>query len=263
MSDEKDVKETSFDRKFLGSDEVTEYFISQPTAEAIRGADWQYSRTYTKCLIEGITTTAEMTDILTRRGIIGPEFEQRAQELASELNNRIMELNSAETIEEKRDLAVKVAEARDEYYQWNQRLQGPLSNTCEQISDDARLEYLTSCIVKDSDGNRVWESYDDFLTTDNKELSIRARFEVMLYLQGLESNFLEDTPEAIALKEVEQDALDKAKNALDAAQVAAEEEVMAENAVEEQKSKKKGTSSKSSKSSKSTKNSKVSDKNKN
>ena len=45
-------------------------------------ADWQYSKAYTKCLMEDIPTSAEMLDILTRRGIIGTEFEQRANELA-------------------------------------------------------------------------------------------------------------------------------------------------------------------------------------
>ena len=53
------------------------YFIAPPNADDVRGADWQYSKTFTKCLVEGITTSAEMMDILMRRGVIGPEYEQR------------------------------------------------------------------------------------------------------------------------------------------------------------------------------------------
>jgi len=172
------VDEKKDDRRvFLGPDEVTEYYIAPPDAEAIRGADWQYSKVYTNSLVEGgITTSAEMMDILMRRGIIGPEFEQRAQELAENLNTAILELEEAKTNEEKRELAVVVANAREELFQWNQRLNGPMSNTCENLADDARLEYLTSCMVQDKDGNRVWDSYEKYLTEKTQGLATRARF---------------------------------------------------------------------------------------
>lgn len=211
-------------RSFLGLDEETLYYIAVPTAEDIRGADWQYSKNYTNSLVEGITTSAEMMDILMRRGIVGPEFEQRATELTIRLNERIIKLDESETMEDKREVAVLVANAREELYQWNQRLNGPMSNTCEQIADDARLEYLTSCIIQKSDKSRLWNNIDEFLSEQNNQLAIKARFEVMLFLQGLESNFLESTPEAVAMKEVEADVLSKAQEAIKAIQEAAEEE---------------------------------------
>jgi len=194
-------------RSFLGIDGDATYYIVAPTAEDIRGADWEYSKAYTKSLVEGITTTAEMTDILMRRGIIGPEFEQRSNELAEILNVKIDALAAASTTEEKQTLALEVAAARDELFQWNQRLQAPLANTCEQIADDTRLEFLTSCIVVDADGNRVWNSFDEYLVEKEQGLAQKARFEVMLYLQGLESDFMEQTPEAIVMREIEQETL--------------------------------------------------------
>jgi hypothetical protein len=201
------------------------YFIAIPSANDIREADWNYSRTYTKSLNEGITTSAEMMDILRRRGIIGPEFEQRAQELTMELNKKIFELEVADTMEEKRNLAIEVAEARDALYAWNQRLNGPLNNTCENLADDARLDHLISCMLVDEDGNRVWKDYDSFLNDDNQELLLKARFEITTYLQGVDSDFLDKTPEALAMKEVEADVLNKAEEAAKAIEaVTAEEE---------------------------------------
>lgn len=202
-------------RSFKGVDEI-EYFIGEPTADDIRGADWQYSKNYTNSLVEGITTSAEMTDILMRRGIIGPEFEQRANELALELRGKIEALESAETMDEKRDTSIDVAIAREELFQWNQRLNGPMSNTCEQIADDARLEYLTSCIAQTEDGKRIWLSFDAYLGEREKgNLAVQARYEVMLYLQGLNPDFMEQTPEAVAMREVEADIMTKAQEALD------------------------------------------------
>jgi len=211
-------------RFFLGLDEKTKYFIGPPNASAIREADWQYSRIYTKSLTEGITTSAEMMDILRRRGIVGPEFEQRAAELTNSLNEKILSLNVADNLDDKRDLAVEVAEARDELFQWNQRLNGPMANTCEQLADDSRLEYLTSCMIFDKDDNRIWETYDEYINEKDQTLSLKSRFEVMLYLQGLEPDFLEKTPEALAMKEIETDILNKAAEAAKALEAIQEEE---------------------------------------
>ena len=211
-------------RFFLGPDETTLYYIPAPSAEDIRGADWNYSKTYTKCLVEGITTSAEMMDILRRRGIIGPEFEQRAMELTQELSGKVTALEQATTSEAKRDLAIDVAHAREELFQWNQRLNGPMNNTCEQISDDARLEYLTSCMIQTKDNRTVWPSYDEYLKTKEQALAVRARFEVMLFLQGLESDFLEQTPEAIAMREVETEIIKKAEEAVKVVKALVKEE---------------------------------------
>jgi hypothetical protein len=220
MADEK------FDdrRDFLGPDGITNYYIASPTADDIRGADWQYSKMYTKCLMEGITTAAEMMDLLRRRGIVGPEFEQRAAELSQELTDKTIALENAASMEEKRDLAIEVATSREELFQWNQRQAGPMNNTCEQISDDVRLEYLTACMIQTEDGKRVWESYDEYLKDQSQALAIRARFEVMLYLQGLDSDFLEQTPEAQAMKEIESDILQQAEAALKAVEALEKEE---------------------------------------
>ena len=213
------------DRFFLGEDEETKYYIVPPTAEAIRGADWQYSKAYTRCLMEDIPTSAEMLDILTRRGIIGTEFEQRAIELAQILNKAIETLESASDMNDKREAAVEVAAAREELFQWNQRLNGPMNNTAEQISDDARLEYLTSCMVVDSKGDKVWENYDHYLKATDQTLALKSRFEVMLYVQGLDSDFLNQTPEAKAMHEVESEVIAKAKDALEVAKAVTLEEV--------------------------------------
>lgn len=190
------------------------YFIAAPSADDIRGADWQYSKTYTKCLVEGITTSSEMMDILLRRGVVGSEYEQRQKELTDELALNVEKLRAAKTIDEKQQAALLVATARSELFNWNQRLNGPMSNTCEQIADDARLEYLASRIVQTVDGKKVWDEYSDFLTEKNQRLAMRARFEVMLYLQGLDSNFLDQTPEAVAIREIEAEIQRKASDIL-------------------------------------------------
>ena len=218
MSIEQDNK-----RFFYGPDD-NKYYIVAPTAEDIRGADWQYSKTYTQCLIEGITTSSEMVDILNRRGIIGPEFEQRAEELSSNLYDKIAELEKAEDMDTKRELSYAVAKAREELFNWNQRLNGPMSNTAEQISDDNRLEYLTSVMITKEDGNKVWSSYDIYLKERSQALAMKAKFEIMLYLQGLDADFMDKTPEAVAMREIQEEIMSKAEAIIKASEAIIEEE---------------------------------------
>lgn len=214
MAENKETNILEGRREFQDPVTGSTYYIAAPTADDVRGADWQYSKTYTKSLVEGITTSAEMMDILMRRGVIGPEFEQRQKELTDELSRRVLELQEAAALDDKQKLAVEVAGSREELFNWNQRLNGPMANSCEQMADDARLEYLSSRMVQTKDGKRIWDDYSDFLTEKNQALAMRARFEIMLYLQGLDSNFLEQTPEAVAIREIEEEIQTKANEAM-------------------------------------------------
>lgn len=200
-------------RSFLGPDGLTTYYIAPPNAKAIREADWTYSKTYTKCLLEGIPTAAEMQDILTRRGVIGSDFDQRTSELTEELHFKIIALANTTDNDVKRDLAIDVAEAREKLFLWQQRLNGPMNNTCEQISEDAKLESLISAMVIDSNDSNVWDSTDDYMNEQNQALAREARFQIMVYFQGMDPDFLEKTPEALALREVEDDLLRQAQEA--------------------------------------------------
>ena len=235
-------EKTETRRRFSSGEKEESYYVANPTADDIRGADWEYSKQYTRSLVEGITTSAEMMDILMRRGIIGPEFEQRANELAVDLGTKIEKLNESTLDEEKRELSIDVAGARDALFQWNQRLNGPLSNTCEQLSDNSRLEFLTFCLTQNEQGNKVWDSYDGYLLEKNNDLAIQARFEVMLYLQGLDSDFLEQTPEATAMREIEENSIKMAEEAIKAAEV-----IMKEEAVQDEESTPKKTPKKRTK----------------
>ena len=237
-------EKTETRRRFSSGEKEESYYVANPTADDIRGADWEYSKQYTRSLVEGITTSAEMMDILMRRGIIGPEFEQRANELAVDLGTKIEKLNESMLDEEKRELSIDVAGARDALFQWNQRLNGPLSNTCEQLSDNSRLEFLTFCLTQNEQGNKVWDSYDGYLLEKNNDLAIQARFEVMLYLQGLDSDFLEQTPEATAMREIEENSIKMAEEAMKAAEVIMKEEAVQDEEPTPKKTPKKRTKTK-------------------
>jgi hypothetical protein len=181
---------------------ITKYFLGMPTSEQIRKADWHYSKVYNKALVEGIATESEMYSILRERNIVGPEYDKQREELQLRIAAKIHMMEAATEDLDKAKLALEVREAREQLYQMNQRVTGPLSNTCEQMANDAKTEYLTSAIVELENGDAVWKSHEEFLAEPNQRLIIRARYEILLWLEGLDQDFLENTPENKALREI-------------------------------------------------------------
>lgn len=189
------------DRKFE-VEGVGEFTITLPSAENIRQGDWKYSKTYNEALLAGITTTGEMLDILRRRNIIGDKYDERGEELKVNIGEKIVSMETETDKDKRRALAIEVSDIRQDLFSHNQLVNGPLANTCEQMSEDARLDFIASCIVRKADGSAVWNSYDEYLAEENRAFSLRARFEVLLYMQGLDPDFLEKVPENLVIREL-------------------------------------------------------------
>lgn len=215
----------------VDEDTTVKYYLGIPSSDQIRKADWHYSKVYNKALVDGVATQAEMLDILHRRNILGPEYEKRLEELQTTIAIKITEMQDEKNDVEKAQRALEIRDLRDKLYQWNQRATGPLSNTCEQIAEDAKLEYLTSTAVQAEDKTPVWASFDEFIGEENQRLLLKSRFEVLLWMQGLDADFLEKTPENLVIKELAENQ-EKQKEAKRLKAAAEESEKMADEAVE-------------------------------
>lgn len=192
--------------------EPEHYFIADPSGEDIRKSDWQYSKVFNQALADGFPTQAQMIDTLKQRGILSEEYEKEVEQtriaLAAALF-RLEHLTEGVSDEEKEELAMEVAQARDKLFQLNQRVNAPLANCCENLAADARTEFLTSRLIQRKDGTKIWPDFDSYRKDENITLTTKARFEVMLWLEGLDSNYLENTPEKQALREIGQRRLEE------------------------------------------------------
>lgn len=188
-------------RKF-SIDGLGEFMLVEPSAEAIRKSDWFYSKTYNQALLDDITTAGEMMEILKSRGIIGEDYDKSGDELKVKIGEKIVEMETELDRDKRKALAIEVSKLRQELFAHNQRLNGPMSNTCEQMSEDARLDFITSCIVSKLDGSKVWKSYDDYMKEQNRAFALKARLEVLLYMQGLDPDFLDRVPENVVMQSI-------------------------------------------------------------
>lgn len=193
--------------------ETEHYFIANPTGEDIRKADWEYSKIYNKAIVDGFLTQAQMLKLLKEKSIISEEYTERLDSVRTTLAAELFRLEHLdENISdiEKESIALEVASLRDELFQLNQMVNGPMGNTCENLAEDSRTEFLTSRIIQKKDGSKVWPDFNSYQSEENTNLSVKSRFEVMLWMQGLGSDFLENAPEQAALREIAQARLNKA-----------------------------------------------------
>lgn len=209
----KDALETRREFVVTIEDADVSYFIAQPNAADIRKSDWQYSKIYNQAIIDGFLTQAQMIDLLKKKDILSEDYAERVEATRIGLASELFKLENIreDSLEiEREGIALEIARLRDELFSLNQQVNGPMGNTCENLAEDARTEYLTSRIVQVKDHSHLWGNFEDYQNEENSTLAVKARFEVMLWIQGLESNFLENTPEQTALRAIAQSRLDRA-----------------------------------------------------
>jgi hypothetical protein len=207
--------------------ETASYFIANPTGEDIRKADWQYSKIYNQAILDDLLTQSQMVELLKKQGVISQGYADEIEEIRSKLAAEIYKLENlpeSTSDADREEAALDIAATRDELFRLNQKVNGPMGNTCENIAEDARVEFLTSRILQKKEGSPLWKDFNEYLNEENTALAIKARFEVMLWMQGLHSNFLETTPEQQALREVNQKRVEEALASLKEEREAVEDE---------------------------------------
>lgn len=217
MSDVKDTVKNILDsrREFIHEvgDEHNSYFIANPTGEDIRKSDWNYAKVFNQAMADGFPTQAQMIETLKERGILSEEYTRELKKTQLDLGAALYRLEAmSDGLDDfdKESIALEVARLRDELFRLNQKVNGPMGNTCENLAEDARNEYLASRIVQKRDGTKVWPKFEDYLSESDTTLMVKARFEVMLWMNGLDSNFLEKTPEQEAMREIAERRLNEA-----------------------------------------------------
>ncbi len=215
MAKAEDVKEILDGRREftleMPEQETLTYYIANPSGEDIRKADWQYSKVYNQAIVDGFLTQTQMLDYLKDKGILDDEYTEELERVRTSLAAELFRLENIlneSPNEEKESCALAVASLRDELFRLNQKINGPMGNTCENLAEDARTEFLTSRIIQEKDGERLWEDFATYREEENTPLTVKSRFEVMLWMQGLGSDFLENTPEQTVLREIAQARMD-------------------------------------------------------
>jgi len=210
-------KDKAFDRSFQMEDSEDVYYIKPPTGEDVRQADWHYAKMFNQALKDGFLTSSEILNQLKERKVVGDDYEQDLSDLQGKITEKLIYLEGLpeDQFDERRELALEISKLRGELYEMNHRVNGPLSNSCENLAEDARLSYLTSKVVVKEDESLIWESFDEFQQDRRSTLVAKSKFEVMLWLQGLPSDFISSLPENKVIEEAREQLISNIVSSMD------------------------------------------------
>lgn len=186
--------------------EEQHFKLLKPSSAVIREAKFIHSKTFTQSIKDGLFTRRKMESVLKTGDInVVDEYNARRNELLrlytetrdiAEQNNNPDELIS---------LVGLMAIYRDRLIQEDLSMNSILGNTADQVAEDDRINYLTSQLIVDAEGKKVWNTLDDFLQDTRYEFVEQCKYHVFCWSYSVD-------PENNNANEVEQTLLKKAQD---------------------------------------------------
>ena len=176
--------------------------IVAPTSEQILEADLQYRKVYSKALRLGIIVQAEAERFVKERKLLDADLEAEIKKCQEEIAGLEIKLANKEMSREDGFVAAnKLTGVRDELMRFNKKVTAIFDTTCENLSDEYRMQYLTVMITRNEDGSAFFKDYEDFSKRTDERATVDAVRHTILTMARLKDNFLMDLPENKWLKD--------------------------------------------------------------
>jgi hypothetical protein len=184
--------------------EDKEYIIVKPSVNVVREAKFRYSKAFTSALKQGLYTRKKLESLLRTgdQDILKEHYETREENIrkALEIQLQISQESDPDKLEK---LGFELQYLRRAMIQEDVYIDRLFSNTADQIAEEERMDYITSQVVCNKDGSRVWDSFSSMLEEERFEFIEHCKYQVMCWNYGLSTKD--------EVKEPEQEAFDKAK----------------------------------------------------
>jgi hypothetical protein len=167
--------------------------IRFPKVEENRLADWEYTKTLSQAMKDGIPTNKQMGKMIEEMGLWTKEEEAQVESLREEIQKQIVVLSKMEDGSKNMVKAqVKIEELRNEIINLQQERQKLYQNTSEAKADEAKMSYLIfKCTEVADTGKRLWSTYDDYKDEEDQELVNIVAYQYITFVNGLPADFLQ------------------------------------------------------------------------
>jgi len=156
------------------------YSVINPTNKIRRESDAVYAKSYRKAIQDGYFLEAEIEDVLKERGYVEKEVNKKKNGLLRQIRSLESKLvkRQFKNKQEGRDMALDVKDLRDTLDGLDAPKNELTSQCANTVAENRRFSYFAYACVLDSDGNRIWECFEDF-ENDESELAYSAATEVL------------------------------------------------------------------------------------
>lgn len=188
----------------LEDDKTVKVYVRSPSRKIVSEADMHRAKVWNNCLMEGIITKMELNLMLRKRKIWTDDEDEKQKELSENISKMEKELylsDGKKTIEEGKELAVKIRIERNKLRELLGSKIAFEENTAEAISDNARFNYLVSqCVYDESNTEKVYNSLEDYEQKADDPVAYTAAGKMAEIMYGIDDKFEETLPENKWLK---------------------------------------------------------------
>lgn len=181
--------------------------IRKPNNVILSQAQRVGAKAWTDCVRDGIMTKKELEKFMKEQGIWddGKDEEQKKiiQEI-SDLEKKLYVGGSAKgsklRASEGKEIAIKMRMKRNELRDLIAERMGLEQNTAEAISDNVRFDFLVSNCTYYENGNKVYNSLEDYREKADSEIAFSAATALASMLYSVDKDFESKLPENKFLK---------------------------------------------------------------
>lgn len=184
----------------------TKILVKKPNNVTLSQAQRVGAKAWTDCVRDGIMTKKELEKFMKEQGIWddGKDKEQKAiVEEISSLEKRLFIGSQGHTklkASEGKDIAIKMRMKRSELRDLIAERISLEQNTAESISDNARFDYLVANCTFYENGQKVYNSIDEYQSRADAEPAFTAASTLAAMLYSVDKDFESKLPENKFLK---------------------------------------------------------------
>lgn len=183
-------------------DKETTFLVKSPSLEDQRGAQKAYNQAFTDAIKSDSIVRAKLDDLLKEQGLWNDQKQADFDTLQKEILDAEQRIAAGGfSLNEARDLAIKIKEKRDKIRELISVRTNLDSHTAEGQADNARFNYLVSvCVVYNDSKEKYFNNLADYLQRSTEEVALTGAQILANMMYGLDSNYESNLPENKFLK---------------------------------------------------------------
>lgn len=165
-----------------------DYFVQVPNNKIRRESDSIYAKSYRQAVQDGFFLEAEVEDLLKSRNLDEESIKPQKNMLRKQLEKLEVKLSGCSK-EDGVVIVDKMKDTRKEMDKLDAAKNELSAQSASSIAENKRFSFYAYACVTDSDGDRLWESFEDFLE-DESDLAYQAATEIISLLYDANKVFI-------------------------------------------------------------------------
>lgn len=172
--------------KTIELDNGKKYIFKIPSVKVAGDADYEYSKSYTRALTDGLLPRVVIEQKNKDAGAWTEEDQKKDIALNSELEEILLKSASANNKEERDKLKQRYYNLQESMSFLSAKKAALSAHSAEAKAEEGKIATLMVACCLDGDHNKIWETRDDLDNEENSSLMQTIANEFMAYISGMD-----------------------------------------------------------------------------